>query len=211
MNALTELAIEHSKDGIFSRAEVACWAGGSANRQYSLLKRAVAAGEITKLHRGLYCLVARYLPRPPHPFELAQRIYGPSYISMESALSAHRLIPEAVYTVTSTSLNRSCHFSTPRDDFSFTRIPQKEFYLDVTRSNQPSDGCYFLASALKALTDLVYARSYTGHSLALLDSLRIDRSFLSECDPSSIDRLSDNYRSVHVRRFLDSLKKEVQG
>lgn len=211
MNALTELAIEHSKNGIFSRAEVACWAGGSADRQYSLLKRAVAAGEITKLHRGLYCLPPRYLPRPPHPFELAQRIYGPSYISMESALSAHGLIPEAVYTITSASLNRSCHFSTPRNDFSFTRIPQKEFYIDVCRSDTPSDGCYFLASALKALTDLVYSRPYTGPPLALLDSLRIDRSFLAKCDPSSIDQLSDNYRSVHVRTFLGSLKKEVQG
>ena len=207
MNALSELARERSKDGIFSRAEVACWIGGSEDRQYSMLKRSVSAGEIVKLRRGLYCLASRYLPQPLHPFELAQRIYGPSYISMESALSVHQLIPEAVYTVTNVSLNRSCHVSTPFGNFSFSRIPQKEFYVDISRVGEGSH--YFLASPLKALTDLVYIRSYNGSPLPLLNSLRIEQSFLKECDLSAIDRLNDNYRAVCVREFLNGLKKEI--
>lgn len=209
MNALTEIAREHSKDGIFSRAEVACWAGGSADRQYSLLKRAMISGEIVRLHRSLYCLASRYLPRPPHPFELAQRIYGPSYISMESALSAHRWIPEAVYTVTSVSANRSCQIGTPRGEFSFTRIPQQQLYTEVSRPENPDDGCFFMASPLKALADLVYVRAYNGPPAELLNSLRIDPVTTKECRPESFDRLIENYRSTRVHRFLNALKKEI--
>ena len=56
MQRLTEIAMEKTASGIFTRPEVACWVGGSPQRQFSLLKRAVASGEVVRVHRGLYCL-----------------------------------------------------------------------------------------------------------------------------------------------------------
>ena len=101
MQYLTEISMEKAPSGIFTRPEVSCWIGGSPQRQFSMLKRAVAAGEVVRIHRGLYCLATRYLREKIDPHVLAQRIYGPSYISLESALSHHGWIPEAVYAVTS--------------------------------------------------------------------------------------------------------------
>ena len=125
MQRLAEIAMEKAASGVFTRPEVACWVGGSPQRQFSLLKRAVAGGEVLRVHRGLYCLTSKYLRQKLNPFVLAQRIYGPSYISLESALSCHGWIPEAVYAVTSVSLDRSREYDTPLGHFSFTRVPQK--------------------------------------------------------------------------------------
>src|SRR5262245_25728214 len=61
--------------------------GGTENRRYSLTKRTLARGDLIPVRRGLYVLGDLYRQRPVNLFELAQRIYGPSYISFESALS----------------------------------------------------------------------------------------------------------------------------
>ncbi|MCX5682268.1 MAG: type IV toxin-antitoxin system AbiEi family antitoxin domain-containing protein, partial [Planctomycetota bacterium] len=142
MQSLTEIALEKAAGGVFTRPEVACWIGGSPDRQFSLLKRALAAGEVVRIHRGLYCLAAKYLRQKIDPLVLAQRIYGPSYISLETALSYHGWIPEAVYVVTSTSLDRSREFDTPMGHFSFTRVPQKTFYAEVMRVEKEGGGSF---------------------------------------------------------------------
>jgi len=140
MQRLTEIALEKAVSGIFTRPEMACWVGGSPDRQFGLLKRAVNAGQVVRIHRGLYCLAPKYLRQKVDPLVLAQRIYGPSYISLETALSYHGWIPEAVYTITSTSLDRSREFSTPLGHFSFTRIPQETFYTEVIRVEKYGSG-----------------------------------------------------------------------
>ena len=100
MQRLTEIAMGRAAGGVFTRPEVACWVGGSPQRQFSLLKRAVAGGEMLRVHRGLYCLSNKYLAEKIDPLVLAQRIHGPSYISLETALSYHGWIPEAVHSIT---------------------------------------------------------------------------------------------------------------
>ena len=117
------MALERSNRGIFTRTEAAAWAGGGAARLDALLKRAVPAGEVLRIRRNLYCLHERYTHRRIDPFELAQRIHGPSYISLESALSLHGWIPEAVQAITSVSVERSREFDTPLGLFTFTRVP----------------------------------------------------------------------------------------
>jgi hypothetical protein len=61
MNTVTEIALERSQHGLFTRPEVNCWVGGSPARQHSMLKRALAAGEVLRIRRGLYCLANRLL------------------------------------------------------------------------------------------------------------------------------------------------------
>mgnify|MGYP003523184722 CR=1 FL=1 len=56
-------------------------------------------------------------------FEIATVIYGPSYISFESALSYHGWIPEAVRTTTCASVKRAKEFETPIGVFFFLHIP----------------------------------------------------------------------------------------
>ena len=61
----------------------------------SKLARMAERGECFPITRGLY-----ETDRNAPAYLLAGRIYGPSYISFEYALSRYGLIPEAVYAVT---------------------------------------------------------------------------------------------------------------
>ncbi len=211
MQQLTEIALEKAIDGVFTRPEVTCWMGGSPNRQFGLIKRALKAGEIVRIHRGLYCLAAKYLRQKLDPFVLAQRIYGPSYISLESAMSYHGWIPEAVYAVTSVSLDRSREFDTPLGRFSFTRVPQEAFYVEVSHMEKEADGSFLLASPLKALADYVYVHKRDWRSAKpVIESLRVDESHLESIDSGAVDRLVGNYSSVRVRRFLEGMRKELR-
>jgi predicted transcriptional regulator of viral defense system len=210
MQTLTEIALEKAVRGVFTRPEVACWIGGSPDRQFSLLKRAMAAGEVVRIHRGLYCLATKYLRQKIDPLVLAQMIYGPSYISLETALSYHGWIPEAVYAVTSTSLGRSREFDTPMGHFSFTRVPQETFYAEVTQVEKEEAGSFLLASPLKALADYVYAHRCDWNSTQpVVESLRVDESSLVGADPASFDRLLANYPARRVQRFLKGLRKDL--
>ncbi len=211
MRLLTEIAMEKSGAGVFTRPEVACWLGGSQDRQFSLLKRTLKSGEVVHVHRGLYCLAPRYLRNKVDPLVLAQRIYGPSYISLETALSYHGWIPEAVYSITSVSMERSCEFGTPLGQFSFTRVPQKTFYADVSRVENASGGSFLLASPLKALADYVYVHKCDWNSARpVMESLRVDEALLASIDGDALDQLASNYSSLRVRRFLEGLRKELK-
>jgi len=210
MQSVTEIALEKAVRGVFTRPEVAGWIGGSPDRQFSLLKRAMAAGEVVRIHRGLYCLATKYLRQKIDPLVLAQRIYGPSYISLETALSYHGWIPEAVYAVTSTSLNRSREFNTPMGHFSFTRVPQETFYAEVARVEKEDGSSFLLAAPLKALADYVYVhRSDWDSTRPVVESLRVDESLLAGVDLPSFDRLLANYPARRVRRFLEGLRKDL--
>lgn len=52
----------------------------------------------------------------------ANRIYTPSYISLESALSYYRLIPEGVYTTTAVTSRKTQRFQTAIGAFSYRQI-----------------------------------------------------------------------------------------
>jgi hypothetical protein len=211
MQRLTEIAFEKADHGIFTRAEVACWVGGSRERQFSLVKRALASGEITHVRRGLYCLAPKYLRGKIDPRVLAQRICGPSYISLETALSYHGWIPEAVYAITSTSLDRSREFDTPLGRFSFTRVPQTTFYAEVSRVENEPGSSFLLASPLKALADYVYTHKQDWNcARPVIESLRVDEGLLAGVEIEACDLLLANYPALRVRRFLKGLRKGIK-
>ena len=128
MNKLTKKIFESSASCYFTSQDVSTLFPVSENARHALIKRAIANGEIVHLRRGLYCLAPKYRKKSVSQYVLAQHIYGPSYISLESALHWYGWIPEAVYTLTSVSLKKTSEFQTPLGAFSFTRVPQTVFY-----------------------------------------------------------------------------------
>ena len=166
--------------------------------------------EVVRIHRGLYCLAAKYLRQKVDPLVLAQRIFGPSYISLETALSYHGWIPEAVYAITSVSLDRSREFGTPLGHFSFTRVPQETFYTEVSRVEKEAGGSFLLASPLKALADYVYVHKRDWDSTRpVVESLRVDESSLAGIGAEEFDELLDDYSSQRVQRLLKGLRKDL--
>ena len=58
----------------------------------------------------------------------ANRIYQPSYISLETALSYYGLIPEAVYTTTSVSTLKTISFDTHLGAFAYRHVKPAFFF-----------------------------------------------------------------------------------
>ena len=180
---------------------------GTPDSRYGKVKRLLARGKLQHIRRGLYYLAdnTRYFTKP-HPFELAQYICGPSYISLESVLSFHKLIPETVYTVTSATTKRSHEFKTPLGLFSYLHLPLENFYTEVeliTENNYP----FFMAKPWKAICDYIYCYKKDWNTLRpLLESLRINQEDLPFLSDEKIGLLDEYYHHARISRFLKGVK-----
>ena len=172
---------------------------------HSGITRCLHSKQILKLKRGLY-LFAKKLQRDSiSKFLIANKLYDPSYVSFESALSYHGFIPEAVYTTTSACFQKKNKtFSNALGDFSFDYIPTKPFFLGVVSNKQ--EGGVLIASALKALFDLIYLRRKTYDSVEELESdLRIEKSALekevSKFSSLELETLAKSYKKKNIYKF----------
>lgn len=181
---------------------------GSHHSRYGLVKRAINAGDILHLRRGLYTFGKNDQSDPVNLFEVAQAVYGPSYISFESALSHHGWIPEAVYTVTSACMKRSREFHTPLGVFSYTHVPSNKFYAGVNRIIS-SGSVFLLATPWRALVDYLYVHKKDWKDLkSMKEDLRIDSAQLKNVDVHLLDDLEAATRSLRVKKFIQHVKKE---
>src|SRR3989338_5882529 len=86
---------------------------------------------LIRVKKGLYIFGPEYA-RAPYSIEvLANLIYGPSYISMEYALSFHGLIPERVEIVTSVTSKRDKEFATPVGVFRYRYLHPRKYFVGV--------------------------------------------------------------------------------
>ncbi len=173
--------------------------------RYNKIKRALKKGELIRLKRGVYCLSSTFQKQPVNLFELAQKLYWPSYVSLESALSYYHLIPEAVYTTTSVTLKNATDIKTPLGNFSYTHLAIKHFEIGFQRV-ETQTSVFLMAAPLKALCDLVYWQKKTYKKLAdLEDDLRLNldelRVLLRVMTNKEILSFSDIYNS----KFIDDL------
>jgi predicted transcriptional regulator of viral defense system len=103
-----------------------------------------------KLRNGLYSLEGK----TPPVFFIANKLYRPSYISLETALSHYGIIPEVVYSVTSVTPNPTAEFDVLDKVYTYTRIKQKAFGGYMTKKE--NDRTYLIAEPEKALADYLY-------------------------------------------------------
>src|SRR3989338_8657454 len=76
-----------------------------------------------KLRNGLYALRSEL----PRELEIANRLYHPSYVSLEYALAYYRVIPETVYTVTSVTTKITREFKIQGKRYDYSRIKKKAY------------------------------------------------------------------------------------
>ena len=210
MNFLAEKAFELSRTGIFTYSDVLVWLGESRNSVRGIVKRAIASGEIIHIRRGLYCLAQKYCRRSISRNVIANLIYGPSYVSMETALSVHGWIPEAVHSVVSVSSGRAKSFETPLGYFDYVQVGQRPLLAAVERKQDESSICFLVAKPLKAIADYVASRGMDWRGVEPLEeSLRIERENLDTLTPEDFNELDGVYKSRRARRFLEGLRKEL--
>jgi len=192
---------------IFNDIEVTHLIRGTADRRYGLVRRALAAGDLLSLKRGLYAFGRRLQRHSPHLFAVAHHLHGSSHTSLESALAHHGWIPEATYTVTSVSSRRTASYETPLGPFSYTHSPRFN-YLGVERVRD-SSATYLLATPSKALIDYVSVHKVDDASLgSLCESLRIDAASIAEFSLELLERIAMMQGGRRLAAFARNARKE---
>jgi predicted transcriptional regulator of viral defense system len=182
----TSLLLSGDVDPVNVRRQLSRWAG---------------KGRLFRLRRGLYALAPPYRKVKAHPFVVANRMVRPSYVSLQSALAFHGLIPESVPVTTSITTGRPGEFSTPLGTFVFrhVRTPLFQSFREVEMdTRQPA----FVATPEKALLDLLYLEKGSD-SEAYLSELRLE--FDDGYDFDELKRLSMSFGSGKVRRAVEGV------
>src|SRR3989339_421304 len=138
------------------------------NRQtlYKKIARLEKAQIIQKLIKGKY----RFLFQPADDFTLANFIYQPSYISLESALSFYGIITGFPYRITSISIKPTKLIEVGQKEYIYSQI-EKSLFWGYTKLDN-----FLIAEKEKALLDYIY------FGIKGLRNLSFDEMDFSEID-----------------------------
>ncbi len=137
---------------IFSANNIRSLFGVSVVAVSALLHRYKKQGFILQIKRGLYVFPDIL---PPDVY-IANKLYSPSYISLEFALSYHGVIPETVYEITSVTTKATRRFEKLGKIFSYRKI-KKVAYTGYEIKKQQGLS-FYIADAEKAFVDANYLR-----------------------------------------------------
>jgi len=135
---------------IFTPREFRDVFGVKKNTASLFIRRNLRSGLFVKLRNGFYILK----DSRPSSYFIANKLYQPSYISLEKALSHYGIIPETVYTITSITTKPTREFKTPKGIFSYQRI-KKETFIGY-EPKEIEGTIVFFAEPEKALADYLY-------------------------------------------------------
>lgn len=136
-----------------------------------IIRRLVETGVLVKLERNKY-LVNR---GNVHEFAIANFLYQPSYISFESALNFHGILPQFSHEITSATVKKPLEKTVGGKIYRYNRIKKSLFW----GYHKTSDG-FLVAEPEKALLDMVYL-SVKGYAVIHPDDLiqeRLNRTSL---------------------------------
>jgi len=112
-------------------------------------------GLLVELKRGMYALGERDRSTALSKEVAAANIYQPSYISLESALSAYKMIPEKVQAVTSVTTKKTKTFNNQGGTFIYRKIKTPLYFGYISKKDEGGYP-YFIAEPEKALLDHLY-------------------------------------------------------
>ncbi len=177
----------------------------------SLLRK----GGIIRVKKGIYVFGEKYRKHPFSREILANMIYGPSCVSMETALHYHGLIPEGVAAMTSVTDGRGRRFFTPLGLFIYRKVPAKAYPIGIDQVELESGRSFLIATPEKALADKIQAergvaiRSQAEMRIYLFESLRIEPEALGRLNAGMIALMADRYRSRKLRLMSELIRKSA--
>jgi predicted transcriptional regulator of viral defense system len=179
---------------LFSIADIRATHGDFDRRRLSEWQK---KGYIKKIIKGYYLFSDLDIDESTL-LAIANKIYKPSYISFETAMSYYRLIPESIYMITSASTRRTALFETPMARFSYRTIKPSLFF-----GYSLLTGGIKMAFVEKAILDYLYINPAVGTADDFA-SLRINREeMLSRV---SMERLTGYVQRFNHKRLSKTMK-----
>jgi predicted transcriptional regulator of viral defense system len=179
------------KEGIslFSLADFSrIFAINNLNTLYKKIQRLEGSQIIKKLIKGKYL----FLLGETNDFTIANFLYRPSYISLESALSFHGIITGFPYQITSVSIKKTKNYQVEGKEYNYVQINKDLFWGYEKKEN------FLIADKEKSLLDYLYF-AFKG----------LRSGDLTEFDLSEIERPRFNKykKNIKNKSFLKFLKK----
>lgn len=147
---LVEKTLRQRGFWIFTPWKFACIFETSLTSAQKFLERYTKKGVFIRAKKGLYL----FEPSPAKEIILANKIYFPSYVSLETALSYYNLIPETVYAVTSVTTKPTREFEITERLFEYRKIKKEAFTGYIPKQVNGETG--LMATPEKALVDYLY-------------------------------------------------------
>ena len=162
------------------------------SRPYDKIMEMVNQGILVQLRRGLYMTSPLVSKITPEPFLIANHLYGPSYISLDSALFHWGLIPERVFEISCVTPKMSKKIMVQNAVYSYTHLPIAYYPVGVQSISLTKTQTVLIASPEKALCDKVITtaginlRSKQQAMAFLVEDLRIDKDQLLELNTTEM-------------------------
>jgi predicted transcriptional regulator of viral defense system len=171
------------------------------------LSRWTKTGRVYQLRRGLYALAPPFQKVKPHPFLVANRLLPGSYVSLQSALAYHGLIPEAVPVTTSVTALRPARWNTPLGVYQYRHV-KVELLFGYQLAGVGVEQQAFVATPEKALLDLVHLQP-RGDAPEYLQELRLQN--LEGLDLDRLQSQAARASSPKLRRAADRIVKLAEA
>ncbi len=166
-------------------------------------------GYIKKLRRGFYMFSDLSLNEQALCL-IANKLYAPSYVSFETALSYYGLIPEGVYSLTSVSTKKTSNFKTQIALFSYRSIKPSLFF--GYKLEKYMGQAYKIAEIEKAFLDYVYFNPKIADEPAFHEWRFNSEEFLAKADMGKLRQYTTAFRnrrlSARIKNVLALIKKE---
>ena len=162
--------------------------------KYDTLKKSLfrwkKKGWIAGLRRGLYELTFPSDLKLPDLY-LANKIYAPSYVSLETALSNYGIIPEVAMAVTSVTSKPTRRFKNQHGLFIYRTIQPQAFCGYQIEKHNGHD--VLIAEPEKALVDYLYLNTCRNTKFDAA-AQRLDRKKIKKMNPKKIQTYAALYK-----------------
>ena len=169
----------------------------------SKAERLTKSGNIIRLRRGLYVVSPSDTGVPLSSFLIANHIYGPSYVSMESALRFYGLIPETVHETISVCCKATKVFENQLGKFRYIHAALPYYSIGITTQSEENVR-FLIATPEKAICDLISytpklnLRSKREVLEYLTEYLRIDLDDVLQLDPTRLESIAKYAKKSHI-------------
>jgi len=160
---------------VFSRTDVLkLFPEEPVNQINTQLYRMIKRGDLIGLKRGMYVFPNLNIDE----FVIANKLYSPSYVSLESALNIFGVIPDIPSVVTSVTTVTSKKINTSLGNFKYSKINENLFFGYKSILDERSGFYYSIANPEKALLDFIYIRKVKNLSEYRVDLNNVNQTEL---------------------------------
>jgi hypothetical protein len=161
-------------------------------------------GLIIRIKRNLYVVTPKVHNQQISTELVANHLYGPSYVSLETALAYYGLIPERVYSVRSICTKMRKNYDTPLGHFEYVKVPSAYFPIGIRQEIVDNQYAFLIASPEKALCDKIICTPNIR-----IQSIKAMREYLEE--DLRIEMLAlQNFDVEIIRQCAEVGKKKME-